>query len=363
MTTPTRIVSTQKVTMPGRLHEVGSLQEQIDALRLEGERMISQAASSSELNDVEVRYLGRKGKVTELLRNVGQLPSEQRPEFGQRANELRGSLQERLAEKRRMIRIEEHDRRIREEAVDVTLPGQLYRLGRRHLLSTTIEDVKRIFIGMGYEVAESPEVEQYRYNFDALNYPEDHPAMDEQMSFYITDDILLRTQTTAVQGRIFENREPPLRIMTIGRCFRYEAVDATHSHTFHQVDCFAVDEGISMADLKGTLARFAREMFGPETRVRFRPDFFPFVEPGAEVAVSCIMCRGGGCNLCKSSGWLELGGAGMIHPSILERFGHDSEKYTGFAFGLGIERMPMLKHAIDDLRLFLENDLRFLGQF
>lgn len=349
--------------MPENPQDNGSVQERINALRLEGEQAIDQAASSAELSEVQVRFLGRKGKVTELLRAVGEVPKELRPEFGQRTNELRKTLEERLAEKSEAIRAEEDDRRLSQEAIDVTLPGRLFRVGNRHLLTKTIDRVKGIFIGLGYELMESPELEQYRYNFDALNYPEDHPAMDEQMSFYVTNDLLLRTQTTALQGRVFETRQPPLRIATVGRCFRYEAVDATHSHTFHQVDCFTVDEGISMADLKGTLAHFAQEMFGGDTRVRFRPDFFPFVEPGAEVAISCVMCKGAGCGLCKSSGWLELGGAGLIHPNILERFGYDSEKYSGFAFGLGIERMPMLVYAIDDLRLFLEDDVRFLRQF
>lgn len=349
--------------MPGMTHEAVSLQEKLTSLRIEAERAIDAVATSADVNDVQVKYLGRKGLVTELLRSVGEVPAEQRPEFGRRTNELRTHLEGRLAAKGESIRADEEGRRLAQESLDVTLPGRMFRVGRRHLLTTTIERVKEIFIGLGYEVLESPELEQYRYNFDSLNYPEDHPAMDEQMSFYITDDLLLRTQTTALQGRVFETRQPPLRIATVGRCFRYEAVDATHSHTFQQVDCFTVDEGITMADLKGTLAHFAREMFGDDTRVRFRPDFFPFVEPGAEVAISCVMCKGAGCSLCKSSGWLELGGAGMIHPSILERFGYDSERYTGFAFGLGIERMPMLVHAIDDLRLFLENDVRFLKQF
>lgn len=341
----------------------GSLLDTLEALRGEAAEKISHASSSGELAQLETEYLGRKGKVTELLRRIGELPAEARPQFGQRANELRSGLADRLAERRGIVESEERERRLGEEAMDVTLPGRFYRLGRRHILSATAVEIKRIFIGMGYEIVEGPELEEYRYNFDALNYPEDHPAMDEQMSFYITDDLLLRTQTTSLQGRVMETRQPPFRICTIGRCFRYEAVDATHSHTFHQVDCFAVDEGISMANLKGTLAQFAREMFGPEAKVRFRPDYFPFVEPGAEVAISCVMCKGAGCSLCKSSGWLELGGAGLIHPNVLERFGIDSERYTGFAFGLGIERMPMLKYSIDDLRLFLENDLRFLGQF
>jgi len=349
--------------MSDKTQEVGPLQETLEALRVEAEQRISAASSSSELAQLEIEYLGRKGKVTELLRRIGEIPREDRPAVGQRANELRRYLEHRLAERGGAVESEEHERRLREEAVDVTLPGRFYRLGRRHILSTTIAEVKRVFIGMGYEVVEGPEVEQYRYNFEALNYPEDHPAMDEQMSFYVTDDLLLRTQTTALQGRVMETRQPPFRICTIGRCFRYEAVDATHSHTFHQVDCFTVDEGISLANLKGTLGQFAREMFGPDTGVRFRPDFFPFVEPGAEWASTCVMCKGVGCSLCKFSGWLELGGAGLIHPNVLERFDIDSEKYTGFAFGLGIERIPMLKYAIDDLRLFLENDLRFLRQF
>jgi len=349
--------------MSDRLTETESARETLEALRQEAERRISLAASSSELSQLEVEYLGRKGRVTELLRRVGELPPGERPAFGRRANELRNFLEARLAERRGLVESEEHERRLREEAVDVTLPGRLYRLGRRHPLSATMARVKQIFIGMGYQVVEGPEVEEYRYNFEALNYPEDHPAMDAQMSFYITDDLLLRTQTTSLQGRVMETREPPFRICTVGRCFRYEAVDATHSHTFHQVDCFAVDEGISLADLKGTLAQFSSEMFGSDTRVRFRPDYFPFVEPGAEWAISCFACKGTGCSLCKASGWLELGGAGMIHPNVLERFDIDSERYTGFAFGMGIERMPMLQYGIDDLRLFLENDLRFLQQF
>ncbi len=238
-----------------------------------------------------------------------------------------------------------------------------YNPGRPHVLVETVERVRDIFIGMGYEIVESPEIEQYRYNFEALNYPEEHPAMDEQMSFYITDECLLRTQTTAFQHRVMEKRKPPLKMCTTGKCYRYENVDATHGHTFHQVDCFTVDHGITMADLKGTLHQFAAEMFGKDVEVRFRPDFFPFVEPGAEIAISCVMCDGAGCPVCKYSGWLELGGAGMIHPNVLESVGIDSEEYTGFAFGMGLERMPMLQYSINDLRLFTDNDLRFLRQF
>lgn len=362
---------TRSITVTGRVEkdmaektsESPSLQEILEALRLEAEQKISAAASSAELSAIDTEYLGRKGRITELLRSIGKLPSDERPLFGQLANQVRNALSERLAERSATIESTEASRRLSTEAVDVTLPGRFYRLGRRHLLSTTMSQIKQVFIGMGFEIVEGPEVEQYRYNFDALNYPEDHPAMDAQMSFYVTDDLLLRTQTTALQGRVMEVQPPPMRICTIGRCFRYDAVDATHSHTFHQVDCFAIDEGISMANLKSTLAQFSREMFGPDTQVRFRPDFFPFVQPGAEWAISCFVCKGAGCSLCKGSGWIELGGAGMIHPNILERFGIDSEKYTGFAFGMGIERTAMVQYGIDDLRLFLENDLRFLRQF
>jgi phenylalanyl-tRNA synthetase alpha chain len=345
------------------VQDTSSLQEILEQVRREAEERISSATSTAELSQIEIEFLGRKGKLTELLRRIGELPKEERPSFGQRANLIRDQLTQRITERRQVLQAEERERKLREEAVDVTLPGRLYRVGRRHPLSVTIDRVKQIFIGLGFEVVEGPEVEQYRYNFEVLNYPEDHPAMDAQMSFYITDELLLRTQTTAIQGRVMETRQPPFRICTVGRCFRYDAMDATHSHTFHQVDCFMVDEGISMADLKGTLTQFSIQMFGPDTKVRFRPDYFPFVEPGAEWAITCFACKGAGCTLCKNSGWLELGGAGMIHPNILERFGIDSERYTGFAFGMGIERMPMLQYGIDDLRLFLENDLRFLRQF
>lgn len=340
-----------------------NLQAVLETLRQEAETNISLASSSGELSQIETEYLGRKGKVTELLRRTGELPKEERPAWGQNVNQLKDQLVEKLSERRTVVEAEESEQRLRGEALDVTLPGRLYRLGKKHPLSTTAAEVKQIFIGLGYQIVDGPEVEKYLYNFDVLNYPEDHPAMDAQMSFYVADDLLLRTQTTALQGRVMQTQKPPFRICTVGRCFRYDAVDVTHSHTFHQVDCFTVDEGISLADLKGVITQFARKIFGSDTKTRFRPDFFPFVEPGVEYGVSCFVCKGAGCPMCKGSGWIELGGAGMIHPNILERFGIDSEKYTGFAFGLGIERIAMLQHGINDLRLFLENDLRFLRQF
>lgn len=326
--------------------------ESITTVEQEAAERIAAAGSTKELEVIEVEYLGRKGKLTQLLRTIGGLPQDQRPAFGARMNEAKAAIEGRITERRQHLAVGEAGERLRAESLDVTLPGRFYSIGRPHVLVETMAEIKRIFTGLGYQIVESPEVESYHYNFEALNYPEEHPAMDEQMSFYITDKYLLRTQTTAVQKRVMEKQKPPLRICTLGKCYRYEAVDATHGHTFHQVDCFTVDEHITMADLKGTLTQFCKMMFGEDTRVRFRPDFFPFVEPGVEIAASI----GGGR-------WLELGGAGMIHPNVLEGVGIDSEKYTGFAFGLGIDRMPMIKHGIDDLRLFMEDDLRFLRQF
>lgn len=326
--------------------------DNIIELAQEASAKICSSESSKDLEGIEVEYLGRKGKLTLLLRSIGSLSPDQRPIFGNAVNKAKSQLEEQIVARRLVITSQESEKQLSAESLDVTMPGRFYKIGRPHVLVQTMAEIKRIFIGLGYRVVESPEVESYHYNFESLNYPEEHPAMDEQMSFYITDEYLLRTQTTAVQARVMEKQKPPLRICTLGKCYRYEAVDATHGHTFHQVDCFAVDENITFADLKGTLAQFCREMFGPDTLVRFRPDFFPFVEPGAEIAISI----GGGR-------WLELGGAGLIHPNVLEGVGIDSKKYTGFAFGLGIDRMPMIKHGIDDLRLFMENDLRFLRQF
>ncbi len=339
-----------------------SQHEKIKSLREQALDDIAKARSLAEIDAIETRYLGRKGEVTQLLRTIGSLPPEERRTFGQEVNQLKEELASAIQARRDELAIVEVSTKLRQEALDVTLPGRFFQIGRPHVLVETLTRIKEIFIGLGYEIVESPEVESYKYNFAALNYPEEHPALDEQMSFYITDDRLLRTQTTAFQHRVMEKRRPPIRVCTMGKCFRVDAVDATHSHTFHQVDCFTVDHGITMADLKGTLHQFAVEMFGREVQVRFRPDFFPFVEPGAEVAVTCTICEGKGCGVCKGTGWMELAGAGMIHPRILETVGIDPEEYTGFAFGFGVDRIPMIKYSIDDLRLFMENDLRFLRQ-
>lgn len=336
--------------------------EILNEIRSMALRRVLEATSSAELDSVEIEYLGRKGELTQRLRQVGSLPPEMRKEFGQTVNRIKEELVKAIAGRRETLAAAEVSVRLAKEAVDVTLPGRFYQVGRPHVLVETLNRIKQIFIGLGYEIVEMPEVESYKYNFAALNYPEEHPALDEQMSFYITDERLLRTHTTAYQHRVMEKRKPPMRVCTLGKCYRVDAVDATHGHTFHQVDCFTVDRGITMADLKGTLQQFATEMFGKRVEVRFRPDFFPFVEPGAEVAVTCTICGGKGCSVCKGSGWLELAGAGMIHPNVLETAGIDSEEYTGFAFGFGVERMPMLIHGINDLRLFMENDLRFLRQ-
>ncbi|MCS7272520.1 MAG: phenylalanine--tRNA ligase subunit alpha [Fimbriimonadales bacterium] len=334
---------------------VGTVQT-VEQLLEEATRAVAEAGSTAELQEVETRYLGKKGAISQLLRQVGTLPPEERPAFGQRVNAARETLVARIAQRRAELEQLELARRIESEQLDVTLPGMPLRPARLHPLTLTIQRVKAALIGLGFEFVDGYDIEEFRYNFGALNYPDDHPAMDEQNSFHIAPGYLLRTQTTSIQGRIFEQlqrgeRTLPLRIAIIGRCYRYENVDATHSHTFHQVDAFMVDEGVSMAHLKGTLTQFAQMMFGPEVRVRFRPDYFPFVEPGVDFAISW------------KGGWLELGGAGLIHPAILERYGIDTERYTGFAFGLGIERIPMLQYGVDDLRLFLENDLRFLEQF
>jgi phenylalanyl-tRNA synthetase alpha chain len=327
------------------MDELTPLQEQAAA-------RIGAAGSLPELEAIEVEYLGRKsGSISGLMRQVGKLPPEERPAFGQRVNQARDALTALLQERRQALQAGEGERRLREEAVDVTRPGRTPALGRRHPLTRTFERVADIMTGLGFQQVDGPEVEDYAFNFAALNFQPEHPALDEQDSFYVTESLLLRTQTTALQGRVMPALTPPFRIFTLGRCFRNEAVDATHYHTFHQVDAFMVDRKVTLADLKGTLAAMARELFGPDVTVRFRPDFFPFVEPGVEIAVKL------------PHRWMELGGAGMIHPNVLRHVGIDPEEWTGYAFGLGLDRMPMVRYGIDNIRLLFENDLRLLRQF
>jgi phenylalanyl-tRNA synthetase alpha chain len=326
--------------------------EELETLALAA---VAAAASTVELREVESRFLGKSGSIPGLMKVLGTLDKAERPAFGQRVNGVKVRVQEAVDARAEALKAGERAAQFEAERIDVTMPGDAYRFGYEHILSLTTNKIKRVLGGMGFEYRESPEVEHFRYNFGALNYPPDHPAMDDQDTFYIDDEYLLRTQCTAIQGRVFESTKPPLRCFTVGRTYRNEAVDRTHSHTFHQVDCFMIDEGVSMAHLKGTLGIFARAMFGPEVQVRFRPDFFPFVEPGVDYAISTPKLFGGR--------WVELGGAGLIHADILESYGIDTERYSGFAFGLGVERIPMMAYGVDDLRQFMENDLRFLDQF
>jgi phenylalanyl-tRNA synthetase alpha chain len=323
----------------------------LSTLREEAQTRIRNATTLPELEAVDVEYLGRKGSISNLMRMIPTLPPEERPAFGQRVNQVKNELSALIDARREGLQAEETERSLREEAVDVTRPGRAPDVGRRHPLTLTFERVTDIMTGLGFQQVDGPEVEDYAYNFAALNFQEEHPALDEQASFYVTENLLLRTQTTALQGRVMPALTPPFRIFTLGRCFRYEAVDATHYHTFHQVDAFMVDRHVTLADLKGTLAAIARELFGPDITVRFRPDYFPFVEPGVEIAVKL------------PHRWMELGGAGMIHPNVLRHVGIDPEEWSGFAFGLGLDRMPMVRYNIDDIRLLFENDLRMLKQF
>lgn len=316
---------------------------------------IVSARSTAELREIELRFLGKNGSIPGLMKQLGALAKEDRPAFGQRVNGAKARVQEAWDARQESLKAGERAAQFEAERIDVTMPGEPPRVGYEHILQLTTNRIKRVLGGLGFEYLESPELEDFKYNFDALNYPPDHPAMDDQDTFYIDERHVLRTQCTALQGRVFETTKPPLRAFTVGRTYRNEAVDRTHNHTFHQVDCFMIDEGVSMAHLKGTLGAFARAMFGPEVTVRFRPDFFPFVEPGVDYAISTPKLFNGR--------WVELGGAGLIHPNILESYGIDTERYSGFAFGLGVERIPMMAYGIDDLRLFLENDLRFLEQF
>jgi len=327
----------------------------IDQLLATAYQEVENSTSTSALRAVESKYLGKSGQLTGLMKSMGSLPADERPEFGRRLNEAKANLDEKLRLRERGLKQIESATQFEKEAIDITLPGVPPMMGQEHVLQLTMNKIKSVFVGLGFEYLETPDLERFSYNFSMLNYPEDHPAMDEQDTFYISDDLLLKTQATAFQGHVFESTAPPFRKFTIGRCYRNEAVDRTHSHTFHQVDAFMVDQGVSLADLKGTLGLFARAMFGEEVRVRFRPDFFPFVEPGVDYAISTPKLFDGK--------WVELGGAGLIHPNILENFGIDTEVWSGWAFGLGVERIPMMAYGVDDLRLFLENDFRFLRQF
>ena len=339
------------------------MKEKLQKIREHAMAEIENSDGLAKLNDVRVAVLGKKGELTAVLKGMKDVAPEDRPKVGQWVNETREAIEAKLEETKAKLEAAELEHRLEKEVIDVTLPAKKNRVGHSHPNTLVLEEVERIFTGMGYEVVEGPEVEYDYYNFEALNIPANHPAKDEQDTFYINDKILLRTQTSPVQVRVMEQKKPPIRMIAPGRVFRADEVDATHSPSFHQIEGLVIDKNISFADLKGTLEVFAKELFGPDTKTKFRPHHFPFTEPSAEVDVSCFKCGGKGCRFCKGSGWIEILGCGMVHPHVLEMCGIDPEEYTGFAFGVGLERIALLKYEIDDMRLLYENDIRFLKQF
>lgn len=339
------------------------MKEKLRELKEQALAQISGSEGLEKLNDIRVSFLGKKGELTNMLKSLKDVAPEDRPAVGQMVNETRAAIEEKLEERKAAFEKKLREEKMKAETIDVTLPAKKPMLGHRHPNTVALEEVERIFIGMGYEVVEGPEVEYDYYNFEALNIPKNHPARDEQDTFYVTDSIVLRTQTSSVQARVMEQGKLPIRILAPGRVFRSDEVDATHSPSFHQIEGLVIDKHITFADLKGTLAEFAKQLFGEDTKVKFRPHHFPFTEPSAEVDVSCFKCGGKGCRFCKGSGWIEILGCGMVHPHVLEMSGIDPNEYNGFAFGVGLERIALLKYEIDDMRLLYENDTRFLKQF
>ena len=345
------------------------MKDKLQAIREEAMKQIEQSDALEKLNDVRVAFLGKKGELTAVLKSMKDVAPEDRPKVGQMVNETRAAIEEVLDETKKKLEAKAREAQLKAEVIDVTLPAKKNNVGHRHPNTIALEEVERIFIGMGYEVIEGPEVEYDEYNFEKLNIPANHPAKDEQDTFYINKDIVLRTQTSPVQARTMEKGKLPIRMISPGRVFRSDEVDATHSPSFHQIEGLVVDKNITFADLKGTLEEFAKQLFGPETKTKFRPHHFPFTEPSAEVDVSCFKCGGSGeieghsCRFCKGSGWIEILGCGMVHPHVFEMCGIDPEEYTGFAFGVGLERIALLKYEIDDMRELYKNDIRFLKQF
>ena len=339
------------------------MKEEIAKLKETSIEEIKRCDKQEELNNLKIKYLGKKGELTKILRTMGSLSPEERPVVGSLVNEIRDELNNLIEEKEKEFKKQELLRKLETENIDVTEPSKKNDIGSLHPITQTIQEVEEIFLGMGYEIADGPEVEKAIYNFDKLNTPPDHPARDIQDTFYITDDIVLRSQTSPVQARVMENKKPPIKIICPGAVYRSDSVDATHSPVFHQVEGLVVDKKISMTDLKGTLEMFAKKCLGENTKIRFRPHHFPFTEPSAEADVSCFVCGGKGCRVCKGEGWIELLGCGMVHPNVLRNCGIDPEEYSGFAFGFGVERIAMAKFGIDDMRLLFENDVRFLKQF
>lgn len=339
------------------------MKEQLEKIKLEALKQIEASDALDRLNDIKIAYLGKKGELTGVLKSMKDVAPEERPKVGQMVNEVRAVIEGKLEETKASLMEKAREEKLKKEVIDVTLPAKRSKVGHSHPNTIALEEVERIFVGMGYEVIEGPEVEYDAYNFEKLNIPKNHPARDEQDTFYISDNIVLRSQTSPVQVRTMEKGKLPIRMIAPGRVFRSDEVDATHSPSFHQIEGLVIDKHITFADLKGTLAEFARELFGQETKVKFRPHHFPFTEPSAEMDVTCFKCGGKGCRFCKGSGWIEILGCGMVHPNVLTMSGIDPEEYSGFAFGVGLERIALLKYEIDDMRLLYENDIRFLKQF
>ncbi len=335
----------------------------LEAIAQAAKEQLAKTADLKDLEELRIKFLGKKGELTAILKQMGKLSAEERPVIGQLANEVRQAIEEEIAQRQQALKSAVAQQKLKLETIDVTMPGKAMPRGYKHPLTIVLDEFKEIFLGMGFDVVQGPEVELDYYNFEALNLPADHPARDTQDTFYITENILLRTQTSPVQIRTMEQRKPPIRIIAPGRVYRSDAVDATHSPVFHQIEGLVVDKGITMADLKGCLETVIKRIYGDDTIVRFRPHHFPFTEPSAEVDVQCFSCHGEGCRLCKGEGWIEILGCGMVHPKVLSNCGIDPEEYSGFAFGIGLERLVMRRFNIDDLRLFFENDMRFLSQF
>ncbi len=337
-----------------------NIKEQLEQIRATAKDRLAQIGSSEELENLKVKLLGKKGELTNVLSQMGKLPPDMRPAVGQAANEVRAFIEERIKTAKQQLEERELLRKLENEKLDVTLPGKAHRAGKKHPCSVVLDEVKDAFISMGFTVASGPEVEYDYYNFEALNIPKYHPARDTQDTFYFTDDILLRTQTSSVQIRTMEKIKPPIRVIAPGRVYRIDEVDATHSPIFHQIEGLVVDKGITMSHLKGSLDIIAKKLFGENIKTRIRPDYFPFTEPSAEISISCFKCGGEGCKFCKGEGWIEIGGAGMVNPKVLELLGIDTNEYSGFAFGMGLERLVLRRYNIDDIRMLFENDVRFL---
>lgn len=339
------------------------MKQQLEAIKIEAQKALEQANLQQDIENLRIKYLGKKGELTAILKQMGKLSAEERPVMGQLANEVRSFIEQKLEQRISEAKKIALANKLKSEKLDVTLPGKRHHIGSKHPLSIVLDEINEAFIGMGFDIVDGPEVEKDYYNFEALNIPKDHPARDTQDTFYINPDVVLRTQTSPVQIHVMESQKPPIRILSPGRVYRSDAVDATHSPLFHQIEGLVIDKGITFADLKGTLEMFIKHLYGENSVVRFRPHHFPFTEPSAEVDIQCFSCHGEGCKLCKGEGWIEILGCGMVHPKVLENCNIDPDIYSGFAFGVGLERIVMGRYSIDDLRLFYENDIRFLQQF